>query len=65
MALTDAIADARYRQLEREWQRNDPVAYQRLCALRLLYPHLEYTTSRRQMLRLELERHIWRNGDTR
>jgi hypothetical protein len=35
----------------------------RLSVLRDVYPHLEYVETRRQMNRLILERHIWRNGD--
>jgi hypothetical protein len=35
----------------------------RLAVYRDVYPHLEYVETRRQMNRLILERHIWRNGD--
>lgn len=53
-AIRDEIADARYRELERKWRREDPQAYERLCALRSVYPHIEYTTNRQQMNRLML-----------
>jgi hypothetical protein len=35
----------------------------RLEAYRDVYPHLEYTTTRSEMYRLILMRHLWRNGE--
>ena len=37
----------------------------RLERIAVVYPFIEWTAARQQMNRLILERHIWRNGDTR
>lgn len=63
--LTDAIADAKYRELERKWRREDPRAYQRLCEIRAMYPFIEWTNDARGMARLQFERYRWQQGDER
>lgn len=52
----------RFTQIHRPYTLTDDER-ERLAVLKDVYPFIEYTTTRREMNRLVLERWCWRNGD--